>query len=120
MIFAGEYDLSRRLELRAAFDSLATTQAVVLDFTLVTYIDSTIISELVRLHNARAAKEFERETIVVRHRNLLRVFDVLRLDGVLRIVDTLDEAIPKDGRSAIVRQASSYGVSSSNAAAFTQ
>jgi hypothetical protein len=82
---------------------------VALDFSDVTYIDSTIIHELVRLHNARAVAEFERETIVLRSANLLKVFwNAFSLASIFRIVGSSDEAIAKDGEHITVRYASAF------------
>ena len=49
MKLAGDYDLARREEVAALFGSLDGNAPVVLDFTEVTYIDSTILRELAML-----------------------------------------------------------------------
>jgi anti-anti-sigma regulatory factor len=108
MMLSGEYDLTSKEQLRAAFGSLYEIPSVALDFTKVTYIDSTVISELVRMHNARSASGLERETIVVNDRNLLKLFDILNFSKVFRVVDNLDDAIRKDGNDVVVQYASSF------------
>ncbi len=108
MIFSGEYDLMSIGQLRAAMDSLAQTPSAVLDFSDVTYIDSTVISELIRLHNAREASGIERPTLVMRHPNLLRVLEILGLCEVFRIVGTLDDAVEKNGTDVDVHYVSSF------------
>ena len=74
----------------------------------VTYIDSTIIAELARLHNARAASNLERETVVMQNPNLTKLFDLLRLASVFHVVETLDHAVGKNGEQIVVRYASSF------------
>jgi anti-anti-sigma factor len=108
MVFSGEYDLAARDQLRAALDSISAAPRIALDLSDVSYIDSTIIHELLRLHNARAAHELERETIIVRTANLLKVFGVLSLASVFRIVESLDEFVAKDGEHIVVQYASSF------------
>jgi anti-anti-sigma regulatory factor len=92
-------------------DFLAEAPSVVLDLSDVTYIDSTVISELVWLHNARASTGREPETLVVRHPNLLRVFGILDLSEVLHIVGALDDAVVKNGRDVVVEYASAFEAS---------
>lgn len=108
MVFSGEYDIASKDEVRAAFNAVSGAQRVALDFTDVTYIDSSIIQELVRLHNARVAGELERETIVLRNRNLIRIFELLHLTSIFRVVESLDEAIGKEGEDIIVQYASAF------------
>lgn len=55
MVFSGEYDLASKDQVRSAFDAVLDAPRLALDFSDVTYIDSTIIHELIRVHNARAA-----------------------------------------------------------------
>lgn len=54
-VFAGEYDLTHQAQLRAEFDALYAENSLVLDMSAVTYLDSTFIGELIRLHNLRTA-----------------------------------------------------------------
>ena len=108
MMFSGEYDLASKEQVRAAFDSLRDVPSIALDFTHVTYIDSTIIGELVRMHNARCASGLERETVVLNNRSLLKLVDVLNFSEVFRVVDALDDAISKDGKDIVVRYANSF------------
>ncbi len=108
MVFSGEYDVAYRDQLRAAFDSVAHAPRLVLDFSDVTYIDSTIIGEMVRLHNARAVNDLERATVVLDNPNLRRTFDILMLAAVFHVVKALDDAVGKDGRTLSVQYASSF------------
>ena len=109
MVFAGEYDLTSKEQLRTTLALLGTAQRVVLDFSDVTYLDSTVITELIRMRNLRAATGFQRETIVFQHPALKRVFDILEMGKLFRLVGTLDEAVDKDGADVTVRYAFTSG-----------
>lgn len=108
MVFSGEYDLSSQQQVRRAFDSLASTDHVVLDFTAVTYIDSTMLAELVRLSSLRVEGRLDAVTLVTANSNIRRVLSLVRLTEVLRVVDSLDAAVSHNGKSATVRYADSY------------
>lgn len=108
MVFSGEYDLASKEQVRAAFDAVLEAPRVALDFSDVTYIDSTVIHELVRVHNARAAGDLERETVVMRNSNLLKIFEILHLGSVFRVVESLDEAVGKNGEDITVHYASAF------------
>ena len=108
LVFSGEYDLASKKQVRAAFDAVLEAPRLALDFSDVTYIDSTIIHELVRVHNARAAGDLERETLVVRNGNLLRVFEILNLASVFRVVESLDETVDKNGEDITVQYACAF------------
>lgn len=108
MVFTGEYDLTCREQLRGTLDSLFEASSVVLDLSAATYIDSTVINELVRLHNARSARGLDRVACVVQNGNLLRLFDILRLGDIFHVVETLDEAVYKNGEDVSVQYASSF------------
>lgn len=84
-LFAGEFDIARKDELRIELEQLASVPSVVLDFTDVTYIDSTCIGEVIRLHNLRAENQFERETVIVNNENLRRIFQLLELNKLFHI-----------------------------------
>lgn len=93
MIFANEYDIASRAELRLDLERLVDVRTVVLDFTDVTYIDSTVIGELIRLHNLRASRNLPPETIVANNPNLLKLFTIVQLHEAFRIVASLDAAV---------------------------
>jgi anti-anti-sigma regulatory factor len=65
MVFGGEYDLACKEHLRSDLARIADSPDVVLEFTDVTYIDSTVIIELLRLHRSRATKGYSPLTIVL-------------------------------------------------------
>jgi anti-anti-sigma factor len=91
VVLAGEYDVALKQQLRADLDRLVDVPNVILDCSAVTYVDSTIIAELISLHRLRAENRYERETIVLNHRHVVKLFDLLDLKKVFRIVDRLDD-----------------------------
>lgn len=93
MVFVGKYDVGGKEQLRADLDRLAALPAVVLDLSRVTYIDSTVITELMRLHNLRAERRLVPETIIVGGGHLKRLFDLLQLDKVFRLVDSGNDLV---------------------------
>ena len=53
---SGELDIGRRAELVAALNAARGRPAVLVDFSTVTYADSTVIAELLRFRNEANAK----------------------------------------------------------------
>jgi anti-sigma B factor antagonist len=90
----GELDMRAAPELRAAIDQAleAKIALLVVDLSDATFIDSTGIGTLVaalkRLRKARGSLE-----LVCVEPNLLRVFEVTGLDGLLSIRGSRDEAL---------------------------
>ncbi len=93
MIFASELDISCREEFGADLKRLVNVPAVVLDFTDVTFIDSTIVGQLIKLHNIRATQGYDRVTIVIDNPNLIRLFNILQLDALFNFAASLCDAV---------------------------
>jgi len=96
MIFSGEHDLACKEHLRSDLARLSEVTDAVLDFTDVTYVDSTILVELIRLHSRRSSAGRSPITIVVQQTHLKKLFALLSLESIFRFADSLDEAIQKD------------------------
>lgn len=96
VVFAGEYNLGSKGKLHRELSRLATKPRLVLDFSEVTYMDSTCIAELMRMEQRRSAAGFDAAHVVMQAPVLLRIFTVLTLDRVFRVVSTLDQAIDAD------------------------
>lgn len=106
-VFAGEYDLTHQAQLRAEFDALYAENSLVLDMSAVTYLDSTFIGELIRLHNLRTAHGCNRLTIVHPAPIVKRVLSLLYIFTFCRVVANLDEALAQADTSVVVRRACS-------------
>jgi len=107
VVFEGEYDLADKALLRRALEAVTTVDELVLDFTAVTYIDSTALCELILFSRARTAEGRERATLVFHEPNMQRLLEISSVSPLFAMLDTLDEAVPHDKR-AIVRYAASY------------
>jgi anti-anti-sigma factor len=104
VVFAGEYDLACRRELRREFLRLENEPSVVLDFSGVSYMDSTCIAELLLLDKSRQEKGFARETIVIpAGTRIARIFEVANLTNVFNIVESFDGST--DGKPSFLRYA---------------
>lgn len=101
VVFAGEYDVSYRALLREEFERLEKVPALVLDFSDVTYLDSTCLCLLLKLRKMRAANGVDREAIVVSHPHLKKVFQIVGLSDLLNVVDTLELAVGPNARITV-------------------
>ena len=84
----GSFDIFERDELRAAVSAVASESFVVVDLTSVTYADSTILAEIVRLHRFLTASGgtlvFVGASSMIR-----RLLKVTGLDRMLDVRDSL-------------------------------
>jgi len=104
-VFSGEYDLTHHRELRAEFDALCDEPNLVLDMRGVTYLDSTFVTELIRLHKCRGERGIGEVSIVRNTFLVKRLFGILYFRTLFRLVDTLKEALPNDGSTVTVQYA---------------
>ena len=93
MTLIGEFDIYSSPRLGTAFARLHDVSNVVLDLSEMRYLDSTAVTEFIRLHNARKAKGFERETVVISGDPVRRIFNILHLADVFKLVERLDDAV---------------------------
>jgi anti-anti-sigma factor len=105
IVFSGEYDVSCRKQWREELERLSCEPNVIIDFTNVSYLDATCMTELLRLHERRHASGFGRETVVLQRPLVRRLFELLQMQDVLRVVETIEEAVDKKELAPIVRHA---------------
>jgi anti-anti-sigma factor len=79
----GEYDLARRGEVSAQFASL-DGNAVCIDFSEVTYIDSTILRELAEL---RLRDQKRAITLIGVNAHIRHIFDVVNFNELFNIAE---------------------------------
>ncbi|MBV8371828.1 MAG: STAS domain-containing protein [Candidatus Eremiobacteraeota bacterium] len=104
MILNGEYDLSCKATFRRELDSLVADERVILDFTNVSYMDSTCLSELVRMNQARKLKSYDSETIVLGNGGAVKkLLTISRLDLLFDVTDSIDAALEKSDGSTLIR-----------------
>lgn len=92
VVFTGEYDVGSKTSLRKLLDRIAEVPDLVLDFREVTFIDSTCVTELLRMHTLRAANSLPRETIVMGKTPIRHLFEVLDLYRVFNVVEDAGES----------------------------
>jgi anti-anti-sigma factor len=98
VVFGGEYDVGSKASLRKLLDRIAEIPDLVLDFREVTFIDSTCVTELLRMHTLRITNSLPRETIVLGKTPIRRLFEVLDLYRVFNVVED-DGGVPHDVRA---------------------
>ena len=103
LVLRGEYDIAAREALREAFGAVNDAHRLVLDLSAVTYVNSSVIEELVTLHAGRASAGLESEILVLANANLMRILEVLDLTRHFRIHASLDEALERDGEAFVVQ-----------------
>lgn len=91
VVFAGEYDVGNKSSLRTLLDRIAEIPDLVLDFREVTFIDSTCVTELLRMHTLRITNSMPRETIVLGQTPIRRLFEVLDLYRVFNVVEDVGD-----------------------------
>ncbi|HWG08352.1 MAG TPA: STAS domain-containing protein [Solirubrobacteraceae bacterium] len=89
----GELDLERAPSLKwALVDSIdAGKTQLVVDLTLVRFMDSTALSVLVGVN--RSLSVGARMAVVCTNANVLKIFELSGMDGTFAIFPTLDEAL---------------------------
>lgn len=106
--FAGEYDLASKETLRAALAFLEDATTAVLDFSKVTYIDSTVLTELVLLQQKRAGNGLDRPTLVLQNPAIRRLLQIVSMTDLFRIVASRSEALGEHGDTVVARHAGSF------------
>ncbi|HTD35990.1 MAG TPA: STAS domain-containing protein [Candidatus Limnocylindrales bacterium] len=89
---AGEQDVGTRDDVRFAFQRVRDNPRVIVDLTKLRYIDSTVISELMRAESRTSAND-GKLVIVARNQRILRVLSIAGITARTPILDTLDSAM---------------------------
>jgi len=97
----GEHDLSTREVLAGALQRAAAHSNVVVDLSLCTFMDSTVINVLISTANTVAAGG-ERLALVIppEQRRVARVAEMTGLDKLLAVYETREAALAALGRPA--------------------
>jgi anti-anti-sigma factor len=102
-VFSGEYDVTHRAKLREEFDAVCSEPSLILDMRGVSYVDSSFANELLRLHKCRLEKSIG-EVSIVRNTFIVRkLFAILYFKTLFRLVDTLEEVLPRNGSPVIIQ-----------------
>lgn len=103
--FSGEYDVACKSELRTDLTASALDEPLVLDFSRVSFIDSTCVTELVIASGLRARAGLPPAAIVAPEGSVKRVLGMLQVNRLFRVVGSLDEAVGGSGQRFAVRAA---------------
>ena len=85
----GEYDLLRQAEVTEIFTSLPSLKQLTLDFSAVTYVDSTFLGELARLHQRLPGC---RISLTGANKNLKKIFALVGFDQLFTIISSESES----------------------------
>jgi anti-anti-sigma factor len=109
LTFTGEYDMPCKDALRKDMNAAADQDVVILDFTGVTYIDSTCLTELALLTRNRQEAHREPPILVLPDGAVKRIVCLMHIDVLFRIFPTLDEALAERRESFERRSAKPGG-----------
>jgi anti-anti-sigma regulatory factor len=93
MVFSGGYDVNCKRQWSEELSGLSGEPNVIIDFSDVTSLDATCVTEVLRLHARRHDKGFDRETVILGRLPVRRLFALHKMEDVVRVVDSLDDAI---------------------------
>jgi anti-anti-sigma regulatory factor len=105
MVFAGAYDVTCKRQWSEELEGLCSEPNVIIDLSGVSYLDATCMTELLRMHQRRRDNGFDRETIILGQAPVRRLFDLLKMDGVVRVVECLNDATGPRRSAPIVHHA---------------
>lgn len=105
MIFSGAYDVTCKRQWSQELEGLCTEPNVIIDFSDVSYLDATCLTEMLRMHERRRDNGFDRETIILGQPPVRRLFDLLKMEGVVRVVECLGDATEPQRSTPTVRRA---------------
>jgi anti-anti-sigma regulatory factor len=104
-VFSGEYDVTCKRQWSEELDGLCSEPNVIMDFSEVSYLDATCITEILRMHARRHDKGFDRETVILGQPPVRKLFDLLKMNDVVRVVQCLDDATGPQRFAPIVHHA---------------
>jgi anti-anti-sigma factor len=90
--FDGELDVSRRSELESALRQASGGRGVLIDFAGVSYVDSTVIAELLRFRN-HAAANGRLVAVLIGSPQLARVIEYAGLSQAFAVFDDRADAL---------------------------
>jgi anti-anti-sigma factor len=101
VVFAGEYDLNTKSELREELSRLYYAPDVVLNMSGVKFLDSTFISELMLMVRSRREKGLSRVTVVTQTNSVVkRLFEVSGIAPLFNVVESYSNEADGSARAA--------------------
>lgn len=89
----GDYDVYTKRLLENALAPAFQSSSVVIDFSRVGYVDSTVITILVRMRKERAARSYPPAHLVGITRNVERILEICGLDNAWPRFRTVADAL---------------------------
>jgi anti-anti-sigma factor len=105
----GEFDLADRERLADAFEVAAQGGVVIVDLSRTTYIDSTILWQLVKLRNRNGARQPVELILTQPHGSVLRLFDVSQIFDLFVVRPSAERALTELGWRENARQITVVG-----------
>jgi anti-anti-sigma regulatory factor len=105
MVFSGEYDVTCKEQWSEELDGLCREPNVIMDFSDVTYLDATCMTEVLRMHARRHDKGFDRETVILGRLPVRKLFALHKMQDVVRVVDSLDDAMKQPAPAPVMHYA---------------
>jgi anti-anti-sigma factor len=93
----GEFDLADRQRIADAFDVAAQGGVVIVDLSQTTYIDSTVLWQLVKLRNRNGARPPAELILTQPTGSVLRLFDVSQLFDLFVVRPSAESALTELG-----------------------
>lgn len=88
----GEFDLAQRDRLADAFAIAGSGDVVVLNLEGTTYIDSTVLTQMIQLRNELSTRS-ARLVLACANRSVQRLLDVSQLAGLFSIQERLQDVV---------------------------
>jgi anti-anti-sigma regulatory factor len=117
MVFSGEYDVTCKRRWSEELASLCAEPNVIIDFSDVTSLDATCVTEVLRMHARRRDKGFDRETVILGQLPVRRLFELHKMQDVVRVVDSLDDAMEHPAYAPVTQHAFLGSTADSNGSA---
>jgi anti-anti-sigma regulatory factor len=105
MVFSGAYDVTCKRQWSEELEGLSAEPNVIIDLSDVSYLDATCLTEMLRMHERRRDNGFGHETIILGQPRVRRLFDLLKMGGVVRVVECLDDATESKSPAPVVHHA---------------
>jgi anti-anti-sigma regulatory factor len=102
-VFSGAYDVTCKRQWSEELEGLCSEPSVIIDFSGVTLLDATCVTEVLRMHARRQDKGFDRETVILGQPPVRRLFELHKMQDVVRVVDSLDDAMGQQRFAPVVR-----------------
>lgn len=96
----GDFDAYNAEELRGLLRPAHDGAEVVIDFSATRYVDSTCLTELATIRRRRMERGLSNCRLVVPHRNMRKIFEIVGFDQVFPLFNSVDEALGQPAQTS--------------------